>query len=291
MSNVVELTRAPGVYYDLPAAEYFGGPGLSRSQLLHLAKSPAHFFGMVLDPDRPPPEEPTTAQRVGTLMHCQMFEPHNFPMRFPIGPDVKRNTKIWKDFEARLMLGQTGIKADEAEAARRQVASVLKLRDVAEAMSIGKGEVSVYWNEPVLVDEETGEVEQVLCRARIDWVHPIGDGSRAILIDGKTCGDSSPGGFEVEIRKHRYDIQDAFYRDGFEKASGMVVDEFVFAQVEGSWPYVPGCCFVTPAAVEAARNEYRALLRLYVACKRKNHWPPYSEGISMVDPRPRWKRD
>lgn len=290
MNEVAQRTVVPGVYYDIPFEDYQRGPGISRSQLLHLAKSPAHFYGKVLNPDRPPGKPSTAPQIAGQMLHCALFEPDKFADRYPIGPDVStRNTKEWKIFEATLRPDQRGVKLEESEIARAQAASLRRVPEIAEALSSGKGEVTAYWNEPVVIDEETGEVEMVLCRIRLDWVHLIGDGTKVVIVDGKGCGDASPDAFAKTIADQDYDLQDAFYRDGFEKASGLAVEEFVFGQVETEWPYVAGCCFVTPRAVEDARERYRQLLQLYVRCKNENRWPAYTESISMVAPR-RWKK-
>ena len=52
----------PGIYHGMPSAEYHATDALGSSGLRKLARSPRHFYGATLDPDRPV-SEPTPAMR------------------------------------------------------------------------------------------------------------------------------------------------------------------------------------------------------------------------------------
>lgn len=54
---------------------------LSFSGLKDLGVSPLHFWARHVDPERVRPE-PTAAQRVGTALHCAVFEPDAFGARY-----------------------------------------------------------------------------------------------------------------------------------------------------------------------------------------------------------------
>ena len=64
-----------GVIDDLPAEEYHSTHAMSAGGLKRMRISPAHFYGLQLDPNRPASGEPSPAMRNGTLTHCALFEP------------------------------------------------------------------------------------------------------------------------------------------------------------------------------------------------------------------------
>jgi hypothetical protein len=267
----------PGVYHDITNEAYHSGAGLSKSGLDKIAKSPAHYFAAYLDPQRPPRPEPTPAQLAGTLAHCAILEPGEFAKRYAVGPDVSRATKAWKEFEASLPAGVTGIKPEDYARAFAQAASLRRLPDIADALSRGNAEVSAYWT-----DEQTG----VLCKCRPDFVHDCGDAG-VILVDVKTTGDDSPADFARSIARFRYHVQAAWYSDGFELASGRDVLAFVFAAVEGEYPFAPSAVILDPESIEQGRREYRRDLNSFAACMASGQWPGYGSGVAMVS-LPKW---
>ncbi len=267
----------PGVYLDLSNEDYHRGPGLSKSGLDLIAKSPAHYFARYLDPQRPPSPEATASQLAGTLAHCAILEPAEFAKRYAIGPDTTRAAKAWKDCELHLPPGVTAIKADDHARAFAQAASLRRLPDIAEALSRGNPEVSVFWN-----DAETG----ALCKCRPDWVHDCGDAG-VILIDIKTTGDASPGDFARSIARFRYHVQAAWYSDGFKIATGRDVLAFVFAAVEGDYPYAASAIMLDAESIEQGRREYRRDLNTYADCKATGEWPGYGAGVHLTS-LPKW---
>lgn len=259
------------VISDLSNETYHAGPGISNSGLALIAKSPAHYFGLKLDPNRPTPTE-KAGQLEGTLAHCATLEPGAFDKRYVVGPPGRRGTKIWDAFEATLTAGQIGIKADQREAAFAQAASLRALPDVAELLAHGRPEVSAYW-----IDQKTGE----LCRCRPDWEHPVNDDG-VILLDVKTYSDASPREFSRQVARKGYHLQDAFYSDGYTIASGKKVLGFVFAAVETSYPYAACACMLDDQGRDVGRAEYRRLLDRYADCKRTGVWPGYSSAVELI---------
>lgn len=64
-------------------AEYHGGPGVSKSLLDLIARSPAHMKAAL---DRPPEERtPTAAQAIGTAFHALVLEPGVFAKEYTLG--------------------------------------------------------------------------------------------------------------------------------------------------------------------------------------------------------------
>jgi len=189
---------------------------------------------------------------------------------------VIRSTKVWKEFEA-ANAGKKCIKPGEYEAAMRQGESVRRLPEIRDALAAGHPEVSAFW-----IDPETG----VKCRCRPDWVHPCGDAG-SILLDVKTYSDASPAEFRRQVARKRYHVQDAFYSDGFQRASGLEVLAFVFVAVETEWPYAANALMLDDLAKTTGRDLYRRDLDTYAECLRTGEWPGYSNQIEIIS-LPNW---
>lgn len=259
-----------GLNLDMSADDYHATKAMSAGGLKRMAQSPAHFYGMQLDPNRPPPGEPSPALVNGTLVHCALFEPDQVDARYVIRPEgMTFNTKegkAWKAEQTRII-----IDAGQMAAARMQSQRLRALPELGALLAEGFGESSAFWT-----DEPTGE----LCKCRPDWVSPAGDG--VILVDGKTCQDASPDGFGRAIWNYSYHLQAAWYSDGYERATGQKVHGFVFAAVESAWPHQPAAYMLSDEVLGHARRENRRLLDLYAECKRTGQWPGYSAAISLI---------
>lgn len=75
----------PGIYRGLPNAAYHGGPGISKSGLDLIRKSPAHYRAVVTaanDNER----RPTAAQALGTALHMLVLEPSEFAKEYTLAP-------------------------------------------------------------------------------------------------------------------------------------------------------------------------------------------------------------
>lgn len=259
-----------GLYTNLPIDEHHGGVGISKSGLDDIDQSPLHYFAWHLDPRRPV-REAMPAQLVGTLAHCALLEPAEFDKRYAVGPDVSRATKEWKQFAER-QAGRECIKPDQYSAAMRQAEAMRALPQVRDALEKGQPEVSAYWT-----DAETGE----LCRCRPDWVSPVGE-RQAIPLDVKTCGDASPEDFKRQLARMRYHVQNAFYVDGYESASGVEALGLVFVAVEADWPHAASTVMLDDLGIEQGRRDYRRNLNRYAECRKTNVWPGYSNSIELV---------
>ena len=263
---IVKLQQPMGLIHDLDIDAYHSGPGISKSGLDDM-DPPARYYALHLDPDRPLRTQ-TASQRVGQLAHCAILEPEEFGKRYAVGPDCSRATKVWKEWEASLPAGVESIKPDEAAVAWAQRASVLKLPGMAEILSAGMAEVSAFWEDPY-----TG----VLCRCRPDFAADCG-----VLLDVKTVGNSSPSDFRLQAARMRYDVQDAFYTEGYGIASGSPVERFLFLTVETDYPYLAAIHELRPESKAAGSEKARAALTRYAECLRNNDWPHYGSEIHQI---------
>lgn len=264
------MSLVEGVIHDMPPEEYHAAVAMSSSGLRHMAKSPAHFFGMQLDPNRPPPN-PTPAMEAGTLFHTALFEPEKFDERYIVKPEkIDMRTKEGKAWSVAAGT-RNPITEDDFRRSVTQARRIRALPEVGALLSEGVGEASAFW-----VDKLTGE----WCKCRPDWVSPAGDG--VILLDGKTSKDASQNGFSRAIWNWRYDLQAAWYSEGYEAATGKPVHGFVFAVTESDWPHASAAYILDDVVLEAARRECRRLLDQYAECRRSESWPGYPETIQPI---------
>ena len=272
MSGDLELV---GLHKDMPAETYHGIQAMSAGGLKRMRRSPAHFFGMQLDPNRPPPGEPTPAMKAGTLMHTCIFEPDQVAARYIVAPeDVDYRTKAGKDWKAATQAAHPGVEiidTTQMAVAQAQARNIRALPEVASLLADGYGESSAFW-----IDEATGE----LCKCRPDWTSPAGDG--VILVDGKSTVDASPDGFSRVIWNMDYALQAAWYVDGFQAATGLKVHGFVFAAAESAWPHAAAAYMLDDDVLDWARRKNRELLNRYAECKKSGQWPAYDTSIQLI---------
>lgn len=69
----------PGVYSDISNDDYHSGPGISKSGLDLIARSPMHYWHAVNSAND---NQPTAAQAIGTAAHCLILEPEQFAKRY-----------------------------------------------------------------------------------------------------------------------------------------------------------------------------------------------------------------
>lgn len=270
LTSELAAIERQGVYEGLDIDEYHSGPGISKTGLDNINRSPAIFYALHMDPHRPVPTA-KVGHLEGALAHCAVLEPDQFDQRYIVGPDVSRATKAWKEFEA-ANSDRKCIKPDQYEAAMRQAESVRRLPEMGESLQNGRAEVSAYWT-----DEATG----ALCRVRPDWTRDFG-GSGVVLLDLKTCSDAAPNEFRRQIARKRYHVQDAWYSDGFAKASGRHVLAFIFIAVEDQWPYAASAVLIDEVSRDQGRRDYARNLATYSKCLQSGLWPGFSDAIEIV---------
>jgi len=283
-----------GIIHGLDIAEYHSGPGISKTGLDRIERSPWHYWNLTLNPERPAEKE-RAGQLEGQLAHTSILEPEEFTKRYAVVPESapRRPTSAqwnakkpnpesveamdwWRKWEAENG-ERTIITAQQYAAAIHQRVSALSLPDIRDALAEGWPEVSAFWTDP-----ETG----VLCRCRPDWVHPVGDDA-VILLDVKTFSSAAPGEFSRQVARKRYQVQDAFYSDGFALASGKRVLAFIFLAVESEFPFAASASMLDEMSREQGRVDYRRNLNTYAQCLRSGEWPGYSAGIETIN-LPRW---
>lgn len=260
--NALTDAITPGYYRDLSNEAYHKGPGISKSQLDLIHKSPALFQWSKQAPED---EEKKSALNVGDAVHAILLEPHRFDEEYAIGPaDAPRNTKAgkekWEEFEAGLS-GQTVLTADEGRKVmliRESVMAHPHARWLVEAE--GDAEASIYWNE-----RSTG----LLARCRPDKTIP----KLGWIADVKTTADMDK--FARSVYDYRYHVQDPFYCDGYAAHFGEQPAAFVFLVVSTSiecGKYPVRIFTLDLEAKSIGRDAYLEDMATYADCIRTGEW-------------------
>ena len=218
----------------MPATDYHAIEALSASGAKLLLRSPAHYLAA-----RNSPREPSSAMRLGTIVHGLILEPDTFRDQFAVMPKFDKRTKVGKqaaeEFEAD-NAGKIVIDEYTHETATAIATSVLKHPVVAQHMRGGNAEVSMLWDQ-----------YGVPCKARYDYM------TGSAVLDVKTCSDASPEGFAKQIAKFQYHVQAAHYSAGFREVVGWDLDRFVFIAVETEAPYAVGVYTLDPRSLQSGR--------------------------------------
>lgn len=257
-----------GIYAGISNDAYHSGPGISKSGLDVVARSPLHYWAKYLDPNRVA-KPPTPAMRLGTAIHTAVLEPGEFAKRHHVAPVVDRRTKdgkaMWAEAEdAAAAAGAELIANDDALVCMRIAEQVRSHPTARKVFAQGQAEMSCYWT-----DEETG----LLCKCRPDWL------GLPLVVDLKSTEDASPEGFMKSAWNWRYWVQAAWYVDGIEQATGQRPDAFVFAAFEKEPPHAAAFYFADEAMLDMGRQEYRKLLRVLADCKAADKWPGYTTDV------------
>lgn len=252
----------PGIYPDLPFADYLAVDAANKSKLWALYnKTPAHCHDAE--------DEATPEMDWGTALHVAVLEPKRFETAVIRGPKDRRGGKWTEAAEANptaLVLPLQEF--DDVCRARDSVMRNARVR--ALATQDGVSEASGFW-----IDPET----QLLCRMRCDRYVP----SLAMMADFKTTTDAGEEAFRRVAERMGYDLHHAMYSEGWTLAGGGAVEDFIFIAVERKAPFCHQMFQYKPAEVQRGRAIMRKALRRYAECKAAGQWPGYDEQIQWLE--------
>lgn len=256
----------PGLYPNLPEAEYHASAGISNSGLRVLGEySPAHYIAY-----RNEPREETPAKTEGRRAHSAILEPHLFESRYAVSPkfDMRKNAdkEAFAHWQAE-NVGKEAIEQSTFDRLRGMRDAVHRNMDARQLLSHGHIERSVYAADPT-----TG----VLVKAR-----PDNDPSHA-LADLKSSADVRPEQFSADAFRYGYFQQAAFYLDVLSWA-GQSRDGFFFIAFEKHPPFGVRVYEASATMIRRGRDAYRPALDLYAECVANNRWPCYEDGITQLD--------
>ena len=264
---------------------YHASEGVSRSQLMDLSRTPAHFYHKHLNPNYVKPATPP-AFLLGSMVHTMTLEPHLFNHEYMIKPelapmppalrlkDVGRtqfevnkyerdtiaiaNEKLMADFQLMSANKQviTNSTYEQASAMRDAVWSDSTAQELVNS---GLVERSIYFE-----DKATG----IQMKARPDiMVGPIG-------IDLKTTVDGSPRAFSHSASNYGYYEQAAFCHKAM-ASIGVEMEGFIFVCVEKTEPYCISIHELDAEAIDYGIELVDDLMLKLKDCLNSNAWPSY----------------
>ena len=243
---------APGIY-NISSEAYHQGPGISRSGLLELKRSPYHYWYKYLNPDYKP-EPATPAQVFGNALHTFALEPHHFEQQFFVLSKFDKRTKAgaerWKHIQPE-MQGKEILSEDQYQVLQHMASSIKKNKLACQLIENAQIEQSLYWNDP-----DTN----ILCKCRPDILRSN------MVCDLKTAQDGSPCSFQYAAFDYGYHIQAAMIREALQQLKQIDVKAFWFVVIEKSAPYVVSIYKLDTAALKKGREEFKNLLLHYQHC-------------------------
>lgn len=255
-----------------PSEVYFSKKEyLSRSGILHVLKSPAHYLayseGLLK-------EEVSDAMKFGQVAHAMLLEPQEFRSRLSIMPDFgdlrsSKNREAKSAWLADQRPEAMIVTPEEAEQLTGIANSILSHSVAASIFKDGKSEVSGYYTDP-----ETG----LDCRIRIDFLN----NKIPAIVDLKTARDASKKRFINAIYNDKYHLQLAMYAEGYKQIVGELPKMCVFVVVEKTPPYAVAVYVADDAMLEVGMRLYRKGLDLIKKCKATNYWPGYQTEAEMI---------
>lgn len=263
---ITQSTRAPGIY-DIPAAEYHADSwAVSASMLKLFAKDRVEYrqkyvtgFGAT---------ESTAAMNLGTFIHAAVLEPDTLAQQFAVIPSEFSTQKGLSTKPAALAWAQnqgdkillTGDEMTRGAAACSSIQTLLRDtfgNDWRDQFHIEK---SIYW-------EESG----IHMRARLDMIHRDKYEGKPLIIDLKSCADSSEDAFARQASTLRYWIQDSHYSEAYRQHFGET-PQFWFLAQETDGSYSPSLYDLTPEDREKSKTARMKLIEDLTTCKQSNDW-------------------
>lgn len=274
---------AVGIQQDVEASDYHRSIGITKTGLMMLRKSPAHYWNWLNSESEPS----TQAMNLGTATHTLLFEPHRWAKDIIVIPDdaPKKATKAqreakspsaeavasmewWDNFEKQCEK-KCVIDQYQFEQAKGMVNAVLSCEDILPLLKhpSAKTELSISAIEKV-------DGIDIKCKMRCDMLTEDGK----TMIDLKTCVDSSYDEFSRTFMSQGYWMQAAHYIETA-RLAGIPVERFIFIAVEKERPH---CVSLYQLADDSLRRAYairQRLLKVLAHCSATGKYPA-SNGVS-----------
>ena len=256
--------------YQMPINEYHESNAISRSNLIHLLKSPYHYRHYK---ENKKEKKPTEAMVFGNLFHTLCLENDKFYERYAIAPQVNKRTKegkyIYSDF-LKKSENKTILTADQYNEAVCMTKSLHKNEKASSLISGMQIEQSIFWT-----DEQTG----FQCKARPDAWNGAG-----VVVDLKTAKDASYRGFQRACVYDGYFLQAAVLHQALESL-GIEMETFVFVVVEKTEPYAVGIYVLDQESLIYGINLFHNLMEKVASCELNKQWDSYGVKTLSV---PSW---
>lgn len=264
------MAMKPGIYHNIPFAEYRAWPGLSVSLLKEIARSPGH-----LKHREAHPIVPTSAMTLGSAIDCAVFDGADaFAAAFAVRPDgLSSRTKAGKEWAV-----EQGDRAILSAEEGRQIYGMQRaLMDHPEARRYlgfdsgnGCAQVSLLWQDP--------ETDLIL-KGRPDVIHTA-DG---LIVDLKSTADAGHDAYARLAYNYKLHWQAAYYCQGMTQLTGEPWDQFGFVVVERDPPYRVEVYDLGLTELTMGFREIRRALTLYGECAEMDDWQTSTGEVNRLE--------
>ncbi|MEO5367465.1 MAG: PD-(D/E)XK nuclease-like domain-containing protein [Magnetococcus sp. WYHC-3] len=255
----------PGMYLDVSMEQYHSGPGLSRSDLINILRSPAHYK---LGEDK----EETAAMLLGEALHLKVLQPDIYAKRyFSLPTTFDGRTNAGKTLKAEIEAkGQTPLKAEDAEHIDGMAKALRSHKEIASILSNGVPEVSIYWYDP--------RYPGILLKCRLDWLNT----KESIVLDLKSTVDARPEQFVRIAYNFGYHVQAGHYLSGVSIATKAEHRRFMFGVVEKEPPYGVELYQATQEFIAEGQKKQQEALAIYQNCADNDSWLGYTDTVKEL---------
>jgi len=253
--------------------EYRSHPGVNKSTLWEIRKSPMHYKYALENP-----AEDTPALKMGRAIHMAVLQPDEYCKEYAIIPSgIDRRTKEGKQLMAEWSekhAGQEWVTEEENQ-------EIVSIANAVYQQSGGildgcETEVPLFWDDP-----RTG----IACKCRVDAMKELDD--RFVMIDMKSTTDAGTKAFTRNAIGYGYHVQAAHYMNGA-VANGLNHGkpiEWYFLAVEKKPPYAVNLVKADQAFLDEGQFVLMGLMDKLDKCLTENRWPGYGENVMTM---PEW---
>lgn len=262
----------PKIYgtFDISNERYHEMPGISRSAISELKKSPLHYYEKYLSPHKPEEKKSSPAMSIGSAVHCLVLEPHNFSSAFSVCTKVDGRSKEGRKYNEsfrKLSAGKIILNEEEYKIALNISESILKH---PRASSFLAGNISVekslFWE-----DKDSG----LVCKARPDlWNKDFN-----LVCEIKTTRNASEEYFSRVAIEENYHIQAAMQIDAIKAIKGNEIEYFTFIAAPNEPPYMPYVYNMPLEVIEIGRREYKQALMIIKICHEREKWTEDRDSV------------
>ena len=261
----------PGFYKNLSLEAYLKADGLSKSGLVDLADSPAHYQARKVEP------KTFSAADLGSALHMLVLEPHRadrFVVTAPaevLGKNNSKNTNAYREWLESLPGGTIVLNQADYNAAQCMRDAIFAHPAASDLLAFGHQEVSAIWRD------ESG----IMCKCRPDFLSDKGHSDNAVL-DLKTTLNASPEAFGKQAYNLKYHWSAYWTLEIIRGLTGAHNRPYILVAVEKSIPWAVACYQVPQLLIDDAREKVARLLATYRACKEIGAWPAYSDEVQPL---------
>lgn len=271
--NAPQISQLPPVgIHKLSMAAYRSDPGISKSALDRLHRSPAEYRDYM---DGKIPDAPTASMEFGTMLHALVLDE---PLPFYVQPDTYQSDdgpKKWNN--------NAGVcKAWCADHCDRTIISAAEARKLSDLSAAVKSDTRAKMLLDAAINTEascfvTDEKTRLRLKGRPDIIGPD------FIADIKTTSDASTFALSRTIAEFRYHVQAAMYRRILRQL-GRDTKHWYFIAVEtGSYPRI-NVRRLTDLAIVQGEVDLDADLERLQQCMEDGCWPGLSgDGDEIGD--------